>query len=97
MTLLGPTNLRLDSSLLYLIKLLDWDSPATARLMKPVWTQLNSKVADLKKKYKTYSAMKNNSGFGWDPQTDAPIAPESVWEAILAEHPQAREFKARPL
>jgi len=41
--------------------------------------------------------MKNNSGFGWDPQTNLPTAPESVWDDIIAEHPQAKEFKTRPL
>jgi len=41
--------------------------------------------------------MKNNSGFGWDPHTNLPTAPESVWDDIIAEHPQAKEFKTRPL
>ncbi|KAE8968517.1 hypothetical protein PR001_g27766 [Phytophthora rubi] len=59
--------------------------------------QLQSKIADLKKKYKAFTAMKNNSGFGWDPSTDMPTAPDAVWDDVIAAHPQAREFKTRPL
>jgi hypothetical protein len=45
--------------------------------------QLQSKMNDMKKKYKAYSAMKNDSGFGWDPTSDMPTAPEAVWKDII--------------
>ncbi|KAF1794841.1 hypothetical protein GQ600_5743 [Phytophthora cactorum] len=35
--------------------------------------------------------------FGWDPSTDMPTAPDSVLEDVIAAHPQAREFRTRPL
>ncbi|KAG4231215.1 hypothetical protein PC116_g20502 [Phytophthora cactorum] len=41
--------------------------------------------------------MKSNSGFGWNPSTDMPTAPDSVWEDAITAHPQAREFRTRPL
>ncbi|EEY70017.1 uncharacterized protein PITG_06571 [Phytophthora infestans T30-4] len=59
--------------------------------------QLQSKIAELKKKYRTYAAMKANSGFGWDPTTGMPTAPDSVWDDLIAVYPQAKEFKSRPL
>jgi hypothetical protein len=59
--------------------------------------QLQSKMNDIKKKYKAYSAMKNNSGFGWDPTSDTLTAPEAVWKDIIAIHPHAEEFRTNPL
>jgi hypothetical protein len=59
--------------------------------------QLQSKMNDIKKKYKAYSAMKNNSGFGWDPTSDMLTAPEAVWKDIIAIHPHAEEFRTNPL
>lgn len=41
--------------------------------------------------------MKANSGFGWDPTTGMPTAPDSVWDDLIAVYPQAKEFKSRPL
>ncbi|KAG3098959.1 hypothetical protein PI124_g9114 [Phytophthora idaei] len=41
--------------------------------------------------------MHNNSGFGWDPQTSLPTAPEYEWDAVIVEHPPAREFRSRAL
>ncbi|KAG3011353.1 hypothetical protein PC128_g17337 [Phytophthora cactorum] len=41
--------------------------------------------------------MHNNSGFGWDPQTSLPTALEYEWDAVIVEHPPAREFRSRAL
>jgi len=51
----------------------------------------------LNKDYKIYSAIKNNSGFGWDDQRGIPTAPESVWSAYLTVHPEAERFRGRAL
>jgi len=51
----------------------------------------------LKKDYEIYSAIKNNSGFGWDDQRGIPTAPESVWSAYLTAHPEAKRFRGRAL
>ena len=51
----------------------------------------------MKKDYEIYSAIKNNSGFGWDDQRGIPTAPESVWCAYLTAHPEAERFRGRAL
>jgi len=51
----------------------------------------------LKKDYEIYSAIKNNSGFGWDAQRGIPTAPESLWSAYLTAHPEAKRFRGRAL
>jgi len=51
----------------------------------------------LKKKYSLLKELKNNSGFGWDEKLKLPTAPESVWEALIAIKPEAKEFKDKPL
>jgi hypothetical protein len=42
---------------------------------------MDSDLEALKEAYKTFSEVKNNSGFGWDPDVMVPTAPDSVWEA----------------
>jgi hypothetical protein len=50
--------------------------------------QVQSKMAGMKNKYKALTAMKDNSGFGWDPRTGMPTAPEF---AISLVHTLTRE------
>ena len=49
-------------------------------------SQLISKYSELKGKYKIFSALKNNSGFGWDPEKLIPTAPDDVWDRYIAAH-----------
>ncbi|RPB04296.1 hypothetical protein L873DRAFT_1667700 [Choiromyces venosus 120613-1] len=55
-------------------------------------SQLKAKWSNLKKDYDTYTAIKNNSGFGWDNIQGVPTAPDSVWDAYLKAHPEAEKF-----
>ena len=45
--------------------------------------QLHNRYDSLKRDYGIFKQMKNNSGFGWDPDNDTPTATEKVWEAVL--------------
>ena len=44
-----------------------------------------------------YAVIIDNSGFGIDPRTDAPTAPKSVWDAMIAAHPSAAQFRSKAL
>ena len=39
----------------------------------------------------------DNSGFGVDPRADAPTALKSVWDAMIAAHPSAAQFRNKAL
>ncbi|RPA97993.1 hypothetical protein L873DRAFT_1790532 [Choiromyces venosus 120613-1] len=47
----------------------------------------------LKKDYDSYTAIKNNSGFGWDDIQGVLTAPDSIWNAYLKAHPEAEKFR----
>lgn len=49
----------------------------------------------MKGKYQELKAIKNNSGFGWDPVTNLPTAPDEVWEEYIKAHPRAKEFRTK--
>ncbi|RPA93801.1 hypothetical protein L873DRAFT_1613461, partial [Choiromyces venosus 120613-1] len=51
----------------------------------------------IKKDYEIYTALKNNSGFGWDDYRAIPTAPNSIWDAYLKAHPEAEKFRSRVL
>jgi hypothetical protein len=55
--------------------------------------QLQSQLAQLKKKFMTFKALKDNSGFGWDEELKIPTAPERTWKDYLAKHPEAAVFR----
>ena len=55
--------------------------------------QLQSQFNGLKAKYKTFQACIDNSGFGWNDELKIPIAPDSVWDAYIKAHPEAKEFR----
>ena len=42
--------------------------------------QLQNQHAELKRKYGIFSALKNNSGFGWNSDLKLPTAPSEVWD-----------------
>ncbi|RPB12421.1 hypothetical protein P167DRAFT_574475 [Morchella conica CCBAS932] len=56
-----------------------------------------SKTNTLKKKYDVFTALKSNSGFGWDAENQVPTAPIDVWERYLSANPKAREFRKKTL
>ena len=59
--------------------------------------QLQSQQSAIKKKYVIFSALKQNSGFGWNDALKMPTAPDSVWDAYIASHPNAKEFRFNTL
>lgn len=58
---------------------------------------LQNKLTALKKKYQTFMALKENSGFGWDEALQLPIASDRVWSEYLAVHKDARKFRHKTL
>lgn len=58
--------------------------------------QLHSHYGVLKKKYNIYKALKDNSGFGVDPNNGGPTAADDVWLAYLKAHPDASQFRGKP-
>lgn len=58
--------------------------------------QLHSHYGVLKKKYHIYKALKENSGFGVDPNNGGPTAADDVWLAYLKAHPDASQFRGKP-
>mmetsp|Transcript_13574 Transcript_13574/g.12296 ORF Transcript_13574/g.12296 Transcript_13574/m.12296 type:complete len:339 (-) Transcript_13574:147-1163(-) len=56
-------------------------------------TQLQSQATYLKKKYQTFKALKENSGFGWDDNRKVPTAPDNVWNSYIESHKNAKEFR----
>ena len=59
--------------------------------------QLQNQFSDLKKKYMTFKALVDNSGFGWDDELQLPTAPDDVWDAWMAKHPEAARFRTQTL
>ena len=59
--------------------------------------QCQSKYKSLKEKYTIYAVIMDNSGFGIDPRTDASTASKSVWDAMIAAHPSAAQFRNKAL
>jgi len=56
-------------------------------------SQLQSQLQQLKSKYLIFKEIVDNSGFGWDPVTKIPTAPDDVWVRYLSAHPKAREYR----
>ena len=54
---------------------------------------MQSEYASLKKKYKIFTRLRDQSGFGWDELTKCITAPVEVWEAYIREHPLALQFR----
>jgi hypothetical protein len=48
--------------------------------------KLKSKIEWYKAKYKEWTWLKEQSGFGWDPEISSVTAPLKVWEDLLAEN-----------
>ena len=59
--------------------------------------QLQNQHAELKKKFSIFTALKENSGFGWNEETSLPTAPPEVWEEYLAAHPNAKVYRTSTL
>lgn len=59
--------------------------------------QIQSQHSDLRKKYKNWSAIKNNSGFGWDEVNKVFSAGEDVWQRFLLAHPESKFYRNHPL
>ncbi|PWW77296.1 hypothetical protein C7212DRAFT_150448, partial [Tuber magnatum] len=60
-------------------------------------TQLKTKWLNLKKAYKIYTMINNNSEFGWDDQRAVLIALDSVWSTYLTAYPEVKKFQGRAL
>ena len=59
--------------------------------------QLQSQFASFKAKYRVFTDIKNQSGFGWDDVAKIPTAPPEVWKRYIDAHPKAAEFKDKTL
>ena len=59
--------------------------------------QLQNQHAELKRKYGIFSALKNNSGFGWNSDLKLPTAPSEVWDDYCSAHWSARLYKTMTL
>ena len=55
--------------------------------------QLQDPFAELARNYGVYSALKENSGFGWNDELKIPTAPSSVWDDYKAAHPVAKGYR----
>jgi hypothetical protein len=53
-------------------------------------------LLQLKGQFKVFEALKNASGFGWDPHTKTVTAPDDVWQKYIKSHPKARQFRDVP-
>ena len=60
-------------------------------------SQLQSKLSDLKNKFKVFNALKEASGFGWEESSGTVTAADSVWTSYLASHPKAKQFRHKGL
>jgi hypothetical protein len=56
-------------------------------------SQLQNKYSDLKKRYKTFNELVDNSGFGWNEEAMRPTAPPDVWDVYLINKPDARPYR----
>lgn len=54
---------------------------------------MQSEYAAQKKKYKIFTRLRDQSGFGWDELTKCVTAPFEVWEAYIREHSGAAQFR----
>ena len=59
--------------------------------------QLMSKFSELKAKFKIFTDLKENSGFGWDIELKVPTAPPEVWDKYLDAHPKAKPYRHKTL
>lgn len=53
-------------------------------------------VKKLKADYSTFQRLKENSGFGWNKESDLPTAVEGVWDDYITKHPEAAKFCQKP-
>ena len=56
-----------------------------------------SKFSELKKKFKIFQALKDNSGFGFDDVTKLPSAHDQVWKDYIDKHPESALFRYKTL
>ena len=54
--------------------------------------QLQNQFAGPVRNYGVYSALKENSGLGWNDELKIPTAPSSVWDDYIAAHPVAKVY-----
>lgn len=59
--------------------------------------QVRTKFSNLKSDYTMFKKICDNSGFGWDPVSLAPTAPDEVWDNYMALHPKAKKFRNQTL
>ena len=45
------------------------------------------------KEYDVFTALINNSGFGWNDNAKLPTAPDHVWDTYLRAHKEATKFR----
>jgi len=60
-------------------------------------SQLANKYDNTKKKVRVWRALREQSGFSYDPATGCVTAPDHAWDAYLEKYPAARQFRGRPL
>ncbi|KAG9409703.1 hypothetical protein AC1031_020016 [Aphanomyces cochlioides] len=49
-------------------------------------SKLKSRLDTLKKDYKDFKFLKENSGFGWNDELEIPTASDDVWKAVIEVH-----------
>lgn len=59
--------------------------------------KLHNKHSELKKDFGIWKELCNNSGFGWDENSNLPTAPGDVWDRYLNANPKARKFRNKAL
>ena len=57
--------------------------------------QLKTAEKGLKKKYGIVKKLQDQSGFGWNPVTQTVVAEPDVWNAYVAVHKDAKEFRTQ--
>ncbi|KAG9403369.1 hypothetical protein AC1031_006015 [Aphanomyces cochlioides] len=60
-------------------------------------TRYNQSSGQLKGDWKLFQSLKNDSGFGWDPNDKKPTAPETVWTERMAAKPKPIQAKIRSI
>eukprot|EP00474_Spongospora_subterranea_P003921 CRZ04379.1 hypothetical protein [Spongospora subterranea] len=59
-------------------------------------SQLKHRVDSLKKDFKLFKTIKENSGFGWDPEIETPTAPDEVWDRLIESNKALKKFRGKP-
>jgi len=56
-------------------------------------TQCQGKIGALKREYTRVHKLRTDSAFGWDGTKGVPTAPDDVWAAYIATHPQCAIYR----